>query len=168
MVVGLAYGSMRASCRGRTRSAGTGMEISITEEQAHVLTVAENSAMPVLLQVGTMYPSVFVHTGEALLCLQLDVYKDLDKLREDVAVLIRAKCERWLAYALAYDSSVEFEGQTVDALIIETGDADDDQAVDFAVRYDRQAGTQSTRYPIATLRSLMAASLDPPSRHENN
>ena len=131
------------------------MEISISEEQDYLLKVAEQSMIPPLLEEGNVFPSVFVHTGDEVRFYQFQVGQDNDTLRELVAETIREKCPNYLAYALGYDSSIDGETGPLNALIIETGDEEDERAVEFAVTYDRKKGTHETRKPISTLPSLL-------------
>lgn len=130
-------------------------EISISEEQEYLLKVAEQSMMPPLLEEGNVFPSVFVHTGDEIRFYQFQVGQDNDALRALVAETIREKCPDYLAYALGYDSTIQNDNGPVDALIIETGDAEDERAVEFAVTYDLDQGTHEPSKPISTLASLL-------------
>lgn len=133
------------------------MEISISEEQNHLLGIAENTVMPLLIEHGNTYPTAFVHTGENVRYFQFEFGSDLEVLREQVATTIKAKCPEALAYVLAYDSTVDSDGEVVDALVLETGDSEEKDAIEFGVLYNRKAKSKQPRSYLSHIRSLLNA-----------
>ena len=101
------------------------MELSISEEQQHLISLATKSSLPCLMETGNFLPTLFIHESDEVRYFQFAVGSGIEELRESVrSSLAQANA---VAYALAYDSSLESDGTTNDALCIETCDADDQQ-----------------------------------------
>ena len=130
------------------------MEISISEEQDHVIRVATNSAIKPLLESGNVFPTVFVHDSDQVRYFTFELGA-LDKLRPLVRSTLAEKCPNALAYAFAYDSSIEQDGKEVDALIIESADAEDEESLEFAVIYDRTEKSHCEKQFIGRTDSLL-------------
>ena len=130
------------------------MEISISAEQDHVITVATNSAIKALLESGNVFPTVFVHDSDQVRYFSFELGA-LDKLRSLVRSTLAEKCPDALAYAFAYDSSVENEGKEVDALIIESADAGDEESEEFAVIYNRAEQSHCDKQLLGRTDSLL-------------
>ena len=117
------------------------MEISISEEQEHLISLATKSSLPCLIETGNLFPTLFIHESEQVRYFEFAVGSGIDELRESVrSALAQANA---VAYALAYDSSLESDGTTNDALCIETCDADDQQGIVLAMVYCRDDGSHS-------------------------
>ena len=119
-----------------------GNPIELTEEQGAILQAAIDPALKQLLETGNFHPSLYLHD-----CDQLTFFtflpQTIDSLRELARQTINEQAPETLAYALVYDSSLETETGDVDALIIETGDAEDSEALELARTYSRKDNSTS-------------------------
>lgn len=115
------------------------MEISLTEEQAFLIEQALEPALKSLLETGNYLPTVLVYEEENVKFYTL-LPAPLETVRALAANTIREKHRQPLAYALLYDSTVTIDGSSMDALIVETGDAEEEEAHELARRYDRGTG----------------------------
>ena len=107
------------------------MEISISEEQEHLISLATRSSLPGLIETGNLLPTLFIHESDQVRYFQFAVGSGIEELRESVrSTLAPANA---VAYALAYDSSLDSDGTTNDALCIETCDDDDQQGIVLAM-----------------------------------
>lgn len=130
------------------------MEVSITEEQDHVIRIAANSAIKPLLETGNMLPTVFAHDTDQVRFFSFGI-GPLDKIRALARETLAEKCPNAIAYAFAYDSSVEQDGNEVDALMIESADAQDDESLELAIVYDRSQKSHSDRQLLGKTDSLL-------------
>jgi len=131
------------------------MEISISSEQDHLLNVAEDRVMPGLLESGSLYPALFVHNGNEVTVTQFELNADLDELRNSVKQTIFQNHRDCLAYVFAYDTTIEIDGNENDALIMETGDIEDEHAFEFVVYYNRVDQSREPRQVLTRLNTLV-------------
>ncbi len=131
------------------------MDISISEEQNQLIEITKKNVIPLLVGTGNCYPTIFVHTGSSVRYFQFQTGMDLESLRELALKTIREKCSEVLAYALAYDTCIEIDGSKADALIIESGDEEEAEAIEFAITYSRTEGQVEPLRPIAKMQSLL-------------
>ena len=93
------------------------------------------------METGNFLPTLFIHESDQVRYFQFAVGSGIGELRESVrSSLAQANA---VAYALAYDSSLESDGVTNDALCIETCDNDDEQGIVLAMTYCRDDGSNS-------------------------
>jgi len=130
------------------------MELYISEEQDHVIRVATNSTIKPLLESGNVFPTVFAHDPDQVRFFVFELGA-LDELRILVRSTLAEKCPNAVAYAFAYDSSFERDGKEVDALIVESADAEDDESLEFAVIYDRTEQSHGDKQFLGRTDSLL-------------
>lgn len=132
------------------------MEVSISEEQDQLIRLATSSGLKLLFETGNVLPTVFAYNGGQVQCFTL-MPDSLDALRSTVRTTLRETCPHARAYAFAYDASIERDGLANDALIVESADAEDGAAFEFAVLYDRTKQTHESMRYVGKSDSLLLA-----------
>jgi len=117
--------------------------ISLSQEQADMIAAGAQPALELLMASGLFQPTLYLHDGEKMTFYNL-VVSGVDELLAMARQMVK-NTPAIVAYALFYDSSVDTEEGPMDALFIETGDADDDEAHEFFRAYNRQTGFLTTR-----------------------
>ncbi len=130
------------------------MEISISEEQEHLVSLATKSSLLCLLETGNLFPTLFIHETDQVRYFQFEIESEIDELRESVRSTI-AQTDA-VAYVLAYDSTLESDGRTKDSLCIETGDADDHTAILLTMPYCRDDGSHANLEFVGHVEKLLA------------
>lgn len=145
------------------------MEISISSEQDHLMKVAEKSAIPPLLESGNIHPSLFLHNGSDVKFIQFESESkaDLDKIRESVQKTILKDHRDCLAYVLAYGSQITLDDKDMDALILETGDIEDEFAFEFFICYNRSDQKSEPRQVLSRLPSLVSELFQSPDNSKD-
>jgi hypothetical protein len=115
-------------------------DISISQEQAVMIEAGVQPALDALMATGEFPPTLYVHDGKQVTYFTVEV-EELESLHATCKQAIADQVPEAVAYVLLYDSSVETEDGTVDVLIIETGDAEYEEAHEFARMYSREDGT---------------------------
>lgn len=115
-------------------------EVSISQEQADMIAAGVQPALDTLMATGNFTPTLYVHDGEQMTFFTL-VAQGQEALHTMSRQTISQRAPDAVAYVLLYDSAVETDGAPADVLIIETGDAEDEEAHEFARMYSRQKGS---------------------------
>ncbi len=115
-------------------------ETSLSEEQAELLDSKIDASIEVLLATGRLEPTLCLHDGQETVSCRLAA-PDVDSLREEARRLIEERMPGALAYALLYDSSLRKGERPEEVLLIETGDDEEDRAVELGVKYTRATKT---------------------------
>ncbi len=115
-------------------------EVAISQEQADMIAAGVQPALDTLMATGNFTPTLYVHDGEQMTFFNL-VVQAQEVLHATSRQVISQRVPGAVAYALLYDSSVETDDGQADVLIIETGDAEDEEAHEFARMYSRQKGS---------------------------
>ena len=119
-------------------------EVSISQEQADMINASVQPALDSLITTGNFQPTLYVHDGESMSFFTLPVQSQ-EALHVAARHVIRERMPQAVAYVLLYDSSINTNAGRTDVLIIETGDAEDQDAHEFARVYSHQKGSVSTK-----------------------
>ena len=119
--------------------------VEISPEQFDLMEAAIQPAIDQLLATGNYVPTLYLHDGDQMTFFTLAV-QDQEALRGMSQTLIKQRLPGAVAYALLFDSAIETDEGTLDALIIETGDTDN--AHEFARVYYRARQTSAPKVSL--------------------
>jgi hypothetical protein len=119
--------------------------IEISSEQGQLLEASVQIAVDLLLETGNFVPTLYVHDGSEMTCFNFAPTSESPNVRDLARIVIRDRAPDSVAYALLYDSALETDKGLVDVLIVETGDADENDAHEFVRTYSRSDQKSSPR-----------------------
>ena len=134
----------------------TNNEAEVTEEQYRLIKLAMKVGVKKVMAGISFFPTIFVHEADEIRIFSFSPNVSREMPRELIKSAIAEKCKDPVAYALIYyDTAVETDqDEEVDVIIIESADVDDEEAYEFAVKYDREAQTHGEHALLGHIESL--------------
>jgi hypothetical protein len=117
--------------------------VSLSQEQADMISAGLPVALELLMTTGIFLPTLYLHDGVEMTFHPL-VVNGFEELLATAHKMVK-QSQGTLAYALIYDSTVDTEAGSMDAVFIQTGDDEDEEAHEFFQHYKRETGFVAPR-----------------------
>jgi hypothetical protein len=107
---------------------------------------ATQEALEMLTRQSNMVPFVLLHTHEGRTLRRFNAERNADAIQQAKNAL-QQETDDTIAYVLVYDALITYDGQDVDALILEAGERPNNEGIRFAQRYAHPSVDDDNRIP---------------------